>query len=115
MLVNIASSPEHRLHTCRWVDNAGRCGHDIQGVSFPAHFRDRHGIAFLDTRFMKCQWEDCMECIRGNLFLHMQQKHLAWRYPCFNCGAEFPLKNMRDVHFTQCKATVNWGLPNKSE
>lgn len=108
MLVSIASSPEHRLHTCRWMDSAGRCGSDIQGGSYPQHFRERHGIIHMDARQMRCQWEGCMEFISaGNLFPHLQQKHLAWRYPCFNCGMEFPRKSMRNAHFMQCRANGN--------
>ncbi|KAL4063958.1 hypothetical protein V8B97DRAFT_1876404 [Scleroderma yunnanense] len=108
MLVSIASSPEHRFHTCRWVDNVGSCGTDIPGNYFPVHFRERHGINIADVRPMRCQWEGCMEFISGvNLFPHMQQKHLPWKYPCIHCGMEFPRKAMRNAHHKQCKTTGN--------
>ncbi|KAI6097391.1 hypothetical protein EDD16DRAFT_1527620 [Pisolithus croceorrhizus] len=104
MLIRIATSPEHRLHTCQWVDNTTSCRNDISGQHFPTHLRERHGITNADNRVMKCRWDGCREYVIGtNMFPHIQQKHIAWMYACYNCGMEFPRQNMRNAHFNQCR------------
>ncbi|KAI6022883.1 hypothetical protein PISMIDRAFT_89777 [Pisolithus microcarpus 441] len=108
MLVRIAASPEHRLHTCQWVDNSTSCRNDISGRLFPAHLRDRHGITNADSRVLKCRWDGCREYVAGtNMFPHIQQKHIAWVYACYNCGMEFPRADTRNAHFHQCRDTGN--------
>ncbi|KAI6147914.1 hypothetical protein BKA82DRAFT_4146105 [Pisolithus tinctorius] len=108
MLIRIASSPEHRLHTCQWVDNTTSCRTDIPGQQFPNHLRERHGITTGDSRVMKCRWDGCREFVQvTNVFVHIQQKHIAWKYACYNCGMEFPRANLRNTHFNQCRNTGN--------
>ncbi|KAG6331048.1 hypothetical protein ID866_8040 [Astraeus odoratus] len=108
MLINFATSPEHRLHTCLWTNGTAGCGSEIPGHSIPTHFREHHGIVAADARPIRCRWEGCMDTIAvGHLFLHIQQKHLIWRYPCLNCGMEFARKAARNAHFVQCKNIGN--------
>ncbi|KAI5990437.1 Golgi complex component 7-domain-containing protein [Pisolithus albus] len=65
MLIRIAASPEHRLHTCQWVDNSTSCRNDISGRLFPTHLRERHGIMNADNRMMRCRWDGCRDTSRG--------------------------------------------------
>ncbi|KAG8215265.1 hypothetical protein J3R82DRAFT_8820 [Butyriboletus roseoflavus] len=106
-LVSIASSPELNPHTCRWAAGGVRCGTAVQGIYFPTHLRDAHGIYGVGYRSLGflCQWENCSDASTFNkegLMRHIQEKHLLWRWLCPSCGAAFTGKVARNTHLALC-------------
>ncbi|KIJ60452.1 hypothetical protein HYDPIDRAFT_117160 [Hydnomerulius pinastri MD-312] len=114
MLLSIATSPEYRAHTCRWLERGGMpCEAVIQGLYFPIHLRDHHGLfmAGQNNARYQCLWEGCADGIqvsREILMRHIQERHLLWKWACPNCGTEFTRKSTRDLHHAHCVG-VNLG------
>ncbi|KAH0834016.1 hypothetical protein J3R83DRAFT_11252, partial [Lanmaoa asiatica] len=107
-LVSIASSPELCPHTCRWVEGGVRCSTAVQGIFFPSHLRDYHGICVgYHSRGFLCQWEDCSDAStfsKEGLMRHIQERHLLWKWHCPICGAAFIGKVARNAHYVLCIA-----------
>ena len=110
-LVSIASSPELSLHTCRWVEGGVRCSTVAQGLYFPAHLREHHGIHGIGYHPLgfSCQWEGCSETStfnREGLMKHIQEIHLLWRWNCPSCGAVFMHQIARNAHHARCMGAI---------
>ncbi|KAG6370722.1 hypothetical protein JVT61DRAFT_4643 [Boletus reticuloceps] len=106
-LVSIATSPELSAHTCRWVEGSVRCSATVQGLCFPSHLREYHGIHGIGHRtigFM-CQWEGCSDTStfsKEGLMKHIQERHLLWKWNCPNCGTVFMHQVARNAHYARC-------------